>query len=137
VTEENRVERIAAAMPAFVETIKYWQQKSELTPEKTTLIGFSQGAIMALSSTQMVEEKLAEKVVSLSGRFAMLPYKKSINHTEVHFIHGNQDNVIDYRLSKLAYDALISEGIMTTYDLIPDLAHTVNQAVVDCLLERV
>ncbi|GGN18037.1 MULTISPECIES: esterase [Marinomonas] len=137
VTEENRVERIKTAMPAFVETVKYWQQKSGLTPEKTTLIGFSQGAIMALSSTQMVEEKLAEKIVSLSGRFAMFPYKKSINNTEVHFIHGNQDNVIDYRLSKSGYDALISEGIMTTYDLIPDLAHTVNQAVVDCLLERV
>ncbi|MCW4630394.1 MULTISPECIES: esterase [Marinomonas] len=137
VTEENRVERINTAMPAFVETVKYWQQKIGLSAEKTTLIGFSQGAIMSLSSTQMVEEKLAEKIVSLSGRFATSLIKTPINNTQVHFIHGNQDTVIDYRLSKLAYDALINGGVMSTYDLIPQLAHSVNQAVVDCLLERV
>ncbi|MGO2510465.1 esterase [Marinomonas polaris] len=141
VTEENRVERIEAAMPAFVETVKYWQQKSGLNAEQTTLIGFSQGAIMSLSSTQMVDEKLAEKIVSLSGRFALLPNKvpkrvPSKEPTQIHFIHGNQDNVIDYSLSKSAYDALIDSGAMTTYDLIPHLAHSVNQAVVDCLLQR-
>ncbi|WP_100636732.1 esterase [Marinomonas sp. ef1] len=139
VTEENRVERIEAAMPAFVETVKDWQQKNGLNAEQTTLIGFSQGAIMSLSSTQMVDEKLAEKIVSLSGRFALLPKrdpKKDLVNTQIHFIHGNQDNVIDYRLSKSAYDALIDSGAMTTYDLIPHLAHSVNQAVVDCLLQR-
>lgn len=141
VTEENRVERIEAAMPAFVDTIKTWQQKTGLNAEQTTLIGFSQGAIMSLSSTQMVDEKLAEKIVSLSGRFALLPKKvpkrvPSEEPTQIHFIHGNQDNVIDYRLSKSAYDALIDCGAMTTYDLIPHLAHSVNQAVVDCLLQR-
>lgn len=139
VTEENRLERIEVAMPAFVDTVKYWQQKSGLNVEQTTLIGFSQGAIMSLSSTQMVDEKLAEKIVSLSGRFALLPKrepKKDPVNTQIHFIHGNQDNVIDYRLSKAAYDALIDCGATTTYDLIPHLAHSVNQAVVDCLLQR-
>ena len=141
VTEENRIERIEAAMPAFIDTVKYWQQKSGLNVEQTTLIGFSQGAIMSLSSTQMVDEKLAEKIVSLSGRFALLPKKvpkrvPSKEPTKIHFIHGNQDNVIDYRLSKSAYDALVECGATTTYDLIPNLAHSVNQAVVDCLLQR-
>ena len=143
VTEENRVERIEAVMPAFVDTVKYWQQKTDLNAEQTTLIGFSQGAIMSLSSMQMVDEKLAEKIVSLSGRFAVLPNrvpKKAPNrelwNTQIHFIHGNQDNVIDYRLSKSGYDALIDCGAMTTYDLIPHLAHSVNQAAVDCLLQR-
>ena len=135
VTEENRVERIAAAMPAFIETVKEWQQKSALSAEQTTLIGFSQGAIMSLSSTQMVEEKLAEKIVSLSGRFAVLP-TRAPQDTQIHFIHGDQDNVIDYRLSKSAYDVLINEEVKTTYDLIPHLAHGVNQEVVDCLLQR-
>jgi phospholipase/carboxylesterase len=136
VTEENRIERIEAAMPTFVEPVKDWQQKSGLNVEQTTLIGFSQGAIMSLSSTQMVDEKLAEKIVSLSGRFATSLIKTPINNTQVHFIHGNQDTVIDYRLSKAAYDALIDCGATTTYDLIPQLAHSVNQAVVDCLLQR-
>ncbi|NLQ17031.1 esterase [Marinomonas sp. M1K-6] len=133
VTEENRIERIEAAMPAFVDSVKYWQQKTALSAAKTTLLGFSQGAIMALSSTQMVDEKLAEKIVSLSGRFALLPKREPVN-TQIHFIHGDQDKVIDYRLSKSAYDALIGYGAKATYDLIPGLAHTVNQAVLDRLL---
>lgn len=143
VTEENRVERIKEAMPRFVDTIKYWQQKSGLNAEQTTLIGFSQGAIMSLSSAQMVDDTLAERIVSLSGRFAVLPKEPvdsvlthSAEDTKVHFIHGNQDNVIDYQWSKAAYDVLVGCGARTTYDLIPDLAHSVNQAVVNCLLGR-
>jgi phospholipase/carboxylesterase len=136
VTEENRVERIEAAMPAFIETVKYWQQKIGLSTEQTTLIGFSQGAIMSLSSMQMVEETLAEKIVSLSGRFAISPNKQPINNTQVHFIHGNQDNVIDYRLSQLAHEALRARGVASTYDLIPHLAHSVDQTVATCLLQR-
>ncbi|MGO2234359.1 esterase [Marinomonas sp. UCMA 3892] len=139
VTEENRVGRIEAAMPVFVETVKYWQKKMGLGAEQTTLIGFSQGAIMSLSSTQMVDEKIAEKIVSLSGRFATLPKKaanQSTNDIQVHFIHGDQDNVIDYRLSQLAHEALRARGVISTYDLIPHLAHSVDQTVATCLLLR-
>ncbi|NVK73259.1 MAG: esterase [Oceanospirillaceae bacterium] len=135
VTEENRVERINVAMPTFIKTVKEWQQKSALSAEQTTLIGFSQGAIMSLSSTQVVEEKLAEKIVSLSGRFAVLP-TRAPRDTQIHFIHGNQDNVIDHQLSQAAYDALVGCGAETTYDLIPNLTHSINQAVLDILLER-
>lgn len=135
VTEANRVERIEAAMPIFVETVTSWQKKFGVTAAQTALIGFSQGAIMSLSSTQMVADSLADKIVSLSGRFAVLP-KCALNDTAVHFLHGDQDNVIDYRLSQLAHEALLARGTTTTYDLIPNLNHSINESTVTHLLSR-
>lgn len=135
VTEGNRADRIKVAMTKFVKTVKKWQKKYKLNAEDTTLIGFSQGAIMSLSSTQMVEEIIATKIVSLSGRFATLP-RKTINHTQVHFIHGDQDDIIDHRISRLAHEALLARGVTTTYDLIPNLGHSVNQNAMMFLLQR-
>ncbi len=135
VTEQNRTQRVEMAMPAFVETVRNWQKKTGVNTEQTTLIGFSQGAIMALSSTQMVEDVLAARIVALSGRFATLP-KKGVDQTQIHFIHGDQDNVIDHRISRIAHEALLARGVMTTYDLIPHLAHSVDQTAIMSLFQR-
>ncbi len=43
VTEENRPQRIAQAMPLFLETIRHWQNKIGIAPQRTVLVGFSQG----------------------------------------------------------------------------------------------
>ncbi len=43
VTEENRQQRIDAIMPTFIEIVRYWQEKSGVSPLATALIGFSQG----------------------------------------------------------------------------------------------
>jgi len=48
ISEENRQQRVDAVMPQFIEVVRYWQQKSGISPLATALIGFSQGAIMAL-----------------------------------------------------------------------------------------
>ena len=37
-------------MPTFIEIVRYWQEKSGVSPLATALIGFSQGAIMSLES---------------------------------------------------------------------------------------
>lgn len=54
IDEDNRKARIADAMPSFVATVRYWQQQSGVDADGTSLIGFSQGAIMALESTQLL-----------------------------------------------------------------------------------
>lgn len=51
-TEENRQARIDAAMPAFIDTVRYWQQQSGVGADATALIGFSQGSIMSLESVK-------------------------------------------------------------------------------------
>ena len=72
VTEADRPARVAAAMPWFVQAVNQWQEACAMEPARTTLIGFSQGAIMALESTQL-ESLLAARVIALSGRFAQPP----------------------------------------------------------------
>ncbi|MGU0057038.1 hypothetical protein ACVXG7_22795 [Enterobacter hormaechei] len=52
VTEENRQARIDAVMPAFIDTVRYWQQQSGVGADATALIGFSQGSIMSLESVK-------------------------------------------------------------------------------------
>ena len=134
ITEENRVARVAQAMPGFVEKVQEWQARSGVAPEATALLGFSQGAIMALESTQQPQH-LAGRVVSLSGRFAQLP-RAPHAHTTLHFVHGKNDNVMHYGYTVSAAEHLISQGADVTADVIPFLGHEVNAEVLDTLVER-
>lgn len=129
ITEENRVERVAAAMPAFVQTIEKWNKVSGLGVEATSLIGFSQGAIMALESTQLAAPPAAQ-VISIAGRFAVPPRVRP-PATAVHLIHGSDDSVIDPRHSIAAADRLSSMGTRVHLNLLPDVAHTIDQKVID------
>lgn len=105
ITEENRAQRIADTMPRFVDRIRGLQQATGTTPTQTALIGFSQGAIMALESTQ-TDEHLAGRVVSIAGRFAQAP-KHAPALTTLHFIHGKSDPVIPYSHAVTAVERLV------------------------------
>ncbi|MGO1297401.1 MAG: esterase [Vibrio sp.] len=133
VTEENRLAKIQETMPRFTSTIQSWQQEFNVTAEQTVLIGFSQGAIMALSLTQTNQESLASQVISLSGRFAHTPTIAPTN-TTIHFLHGDQDPVIAYQFAQQAYYALKDLGADTSFELIPDLVHSINQKQADLIV---
>jgi len=134
ITEENRPERVAAVMPAFVKAVQDWQARAGVGPEATALVGFSQGAIMALESTQQ-DVHLAGRVVALSGRFAQLPQAPHA-HTTLHMVHGKADGVMHYGYTVTAAEHLVSLGADVTADVIPFLAHEVSQEVVDTVIER-
>ena len=93
VTEENRQQRIDAIMPTFIEIVRYWQEKSGVSPLATALIGFSQGAIMSLESIKAAPD-LASRVIAFNGRYATLP-ETATTATTIHLIHGGEDRVID------------------------------------------
>ncbi|MBF7994118.1 esterase [Rahnella laticis] len=130
VTEQNRQPRVDAAMPAFVEIVRDWQQKTGVPPEHTTLIGFSQGTIMALESTK-VEEHLASRIVAFSGRFSILPEKPISAGTVVHFIHGEQDPVINPFQSKSAAERLKSLGCDCTLNIQPGMGHGLDSHMIN------
>src|ERR1039457_4966287 len=48
VTEENRAARVAGAMPALHAMVRHAQNRFRILQPDTALVGFSQGAIMAL-----------------------------------------------------------------------------------------
>ncbi len=69
ITDENRPARVAEAMPAFLHNLRYWQQTSGVAASATAMLGFSQGAIMALEAAQ-TQARLAARINALSGRYA-------------------------------------------------------------------
>ncbi len=134
VTEENRPERVAQAMPSFIASIEHWQKMTGVEAAATAIIGFSQGAIMALESTQQ-EKFLAGRIMALSGRFAQLPMAISTNVT-VHFLHGKEDSVIHYGYCVTAAEHLVKQGSDITADILPFLDHSISPEMQDLVIER-
>ena len=132
VTEENRPQRIQAVLAEFIQAIRDWQSATGCGAQNTTLIGFSQGAIMSLSLTQQDGDIPASRVVSLSGRFATLPDKAPA--VSLHLLHGKQDGVMDWRLTQQAYEQLQQLGAGVTLDLFDDLGHSISAPEAGVLL---
>ena len=134
VDDANRVQRVAAALPAFTEQVRSWQRECGAGVAQTALIGFSQGAIMALHTT-LHEPALAGRVVALSGRFAELPQRPA-PRTTLHLLHGMRDAVIPAALARAAAEHLVAIGADITADLLPGLGHGIDDVLVERLLER-
>lgn len=134
ITEADRPARVAAAMPGFVHTAQRWQEATALTPAQTTLIGFSQGAIMALESTQL-DAPPAGRVVALSGRFARPP-RVAHGSVRTHLMHGDADAVMPVREAVDALARLQGLRASATLDRFPGLGHRVDGRVVDAIVHR-
>lgn len=126
ITEENRPERIANAMPLFREAVAHWQKASTIGPAATVLVGFSQGAIMSLETTQgETELPPAQRVIALAGRFAQ-PVRRAPAGLKFHLIHGEQDGVVPTQSSVDAARELKGAGADVTLDLLPGLGHGID-----------
>lgn len=134
VTEENRQQRVDAAMPGFIEAVRDWQRQSGVPPTATALIGFSQGAIMALESIK-AQPGLAARVIAFSGRYAELPQQASTS-TTIHLIHGDNDKVIHATHAVDAAEKLLSLGGDVTLDLIDDLGHAIDDRSMKAALDH-
>ena len=134
ITEENRPERVAAALPAFAETVARWRREAGVGLDAVALIGFSQGGIMALESTRD-RPAIAGRVISIAGRFARLPATPNPD-TTLHMFHGKLDPVIPYGYTVEAAQHLVAIGADITADVIPHVGHQINDDVADLLVER-
>jgi phospholipase/carboxylesterase len=135
VTEQDRPARVAAAMPTFRERVGAWQRESGATPASTTLIGFSQGAIMALESTQVDGPALAGQVIAIAGRFAQPP-RKAPAGAVVNLMHGEQDRVMPVGLAGDAQQQLLALGAQVTLDRFSGLGHGIDAHVVQAIARR-
>jgi phospholipase/carboxylesterase len=134
VTEQDRPQRVAATLDRFVATVQSWQRRTGVAAADTTLIGFSQGAIMALAAA-LAAQPPAARVVSLSGRFSELPTAAPAG-VRIHFLHGEADPVIPAAQAQAASRQLQALGAAVTLDVLPGLGHGVSAATEDLLLRR-
>lgn len=130
VTEENRQERVDAAMPIFLDTIAAWQKEAGLDAAHTMIVGFSQGAIMALESTRLWDAP-ASTIVSIAGRYAALPTAKPA--ATIHLLHGTADHVMPVELAHASYARLQSLEAQVTLDIVEDAGHAPHPRMLELL----
>ncbi|MBX3622928.1 MAG: esterase [Rhizobacter sp.] len=133
-SEALRVERVAAALPRFIATVRTVQQQFHMPWERTALAGFSQGAIMSLEAVQ-AEPALAGRVLAFSGRHALAP-EHAPHDTTVHLFHGMADTVVPPGPAIDAAERLVALGGDVTADVLPGIGHTLHPALMDKALEQ-
>jgi phospholipase/carboxylesterase len=135
VTEANRAARVAMVMPSFQSTVQQWQKLAGVSSGNTILVGFSQGSIMALESTQL-QPPLAGRVIAFSGRFALEPKVAPIGMV-INLIHGSADAVIDADHSLAAARQLMALGAKVTVDIVPGMTHGIDARMVSLALSKI
>ena len=134
VTEANRPARVAAVLPRLADWVRAAQVATGVAPAATALVGFSQGAILALELAQR-HDGLAGRVLSFSGRYATLP-DRAPAHTTLHFFHGATDTAIPAAQTQLAMDRLTAIHGDATADIADGVGHELSPDLVRCAIDR-
>ena len=134
VTEANRPERVAAALPRFVAQVRALQQRFALDWQRTALAGFSQGAIVALEAVQ-AEPQLAGRVLAFSGRHATPPEHAPVD-TTVHLFHGLEDRVMPPGAALDSAERLVALGGDVTADALPGIGHELHPKLIARAIEQ-
>lgn len=105
----GRIEGVSNARPVIVNFLMDLWAQTGVSPANTVLAGFSQGAMMSLHVGTSLDQRLAA-IVAFSGAFVPADGFEAGNFAKppVALIHGDQDGVVDPRLSKEAADLLVA-----------------------------
>ncbi|MCC7182671.1 MAG: hypothetical protein IT509_03775 [Rhodocyclaceae bacterium] len=94
VTEPSRPERVASALPAFADQVAARQRQTGVGAARTTLIGFLQGAITALESTQQPDRPpIAGRVIAIACRFSRPP-RHAPAGVVANLMYGDEERVM-------------------------------------------
>jgi phospholipase/carboxylesterase len=128
ITEENRPTRIAAALPGFGAVIKGFGD-----PQDSILVGFSQGAIMALHA--LADGLPVRAVFALSGRLAG-PIPRRTDWPPITLLHGQVDPVIPAQMAKATEAWLCAAGATPNLQVFDGRAYGVDTRVVSWLVDQ-
>ncbi len=134
ISEENRAARAAEAMPSLHALVRYAQDRFNVLPSDTALVGFSQGAIMALEFS-VAHDGGVGRVLAFSGRFAKLP-EKAPELTTLHLLHGEDDPVISVEYAHAAYERVRQLQGDATLDTASAVGHEVHDTLAERAIHR-
>jgi phospholipase/carboxylesterase len=133
-TEENRPARIAEAIQVLYTLVRQSQDHLNILPSDTALVGFSQGAIMALEFSAAHDGRIG-RVLAFSGRYTKLP-EKAPELTTVHLFHGENDNVMPVEHTYAAYERLSELQGDVTIDIASSVGHGIDAFLVERAIHR-
>jgi phospholipase/carboxylesterase len=127
VTPENRPARVAAARPAFDRILHDIVAAHGLGDDlgRVALVGFSQGAIMALDALASGRWPVGA-VVAFSGRLASPPPLAPALGIPVMLLHGAADPVMPAAESERAAATLAALGVRAECHVFPRLEHGIS-----------
>lgn len=127
-TEDNRPGRVQAVLPQLAAFVREAQATLQVAAPATALVGFAQGAILALEFAQAYPD-LVGRVVAIAGRYATLP--QAAPAAVIHLVHGKEDRVVPARHAIDAVNRLIALGADATADVVPGIGHEPHPALLD------
>ena len=139
----SRQTGVIAARPVLVDFLTDLWSQTGLTPSRTILAGFSQGAMMALhAGTSLPSEQTLMGVIGFSGAF--LPPEglggDTLAKPPICLIHGDMDDVVDPNESADANSLLTNSGFAVEYHVSRGVGHGIapdGLAFATSFLERV
>lgn len=134
--DERGPARIDEARDTVAARIAGLQRTLGLGAAHTVLVGFGQGATIALELARLVPG-LASIVVSYAGRLARPMRDADRVDATVHLIHGEFDSVVPSVHATRALRGLRAIGADATLDIVEDEAHAIGQELVNLGTTRV
>ena len=125
VTEANRPARVAAALPAFTEVVSQFGDTKD-----SLLIGFSQGAIMALHAA--AAGLPVAGVFALSGRLAG-PVAHRTDWPSITLLHGSDDPMMPPAVARATEGWLKDAGASPHLIIFEGLGHSIDARVVEAI----
>jgi phospholipase/carboxylesterase len=116
------------------ELVHQGQARFNILPSDTALVGFSQGAIMALEFSSRHEGEVG-RVLAFSGRYAQLP-DKAPELTTLHLLHGETDDVIPVTHAYAGFERLMNLRGDVTLDVASSVGHELHTALADRAIYR-
>ena len=129
--EENLYQSMQQAMPYLYYYIDANVDMKKFSISDIFLIGFSQGAGLAVHSCMRFGKSICG-AVSFSGGFVnpknrIKSEEQKLSKTPICFIHGEKDKILPYQLSISGYNALKDIGFKSEILLIPNAKHTITK----------
>lgn len=124
----ERAAGAAAALPGLDTFITQELSDAGLTSNRLLLVGFSQGAMMALH----VGLRRAEPVAGIIGISGMLVAPERLetdilSRPPVLLIHGTEDDVVPFRSMDMASTAMVAAGLTVETHASQGVGHSVGQ----------
>lgn len=106
------------------------QRAAGLGPEQTLLVGFSQGASVALELA-FGEAPCAAITIGYAARLYRMPSPQDRVNGLIHLLHGGADSVVPCVYGEAAYRRLRAIGAQVSLELLPDEGHAVGQMLIN------
>jgi len=126
---DARVRHIDHAVQQVAGRILQLQQSTGIDARDTCVIGFSQGATVALEVAR-ARADLAAIVVAYAGRLATPIRRDERVHATIHLVHGELDSLVPPVHARQALRGLRAIGADVTLDVTADGTHSIGQDMI-------